>query len=64
MTALMGEWRGPQAYGGPANWCFVVWKRCGGDPSVVQIATAISMAVKTDLAAIDFPCMMFDQAER
>jgi hypothetical protein len=52
------------SYGGPANWCFVVSKRCGGDPSVVQIATAISMAVKTDLAAIDFPCMVFDQAER
>ena len=60
----MGEWRGSQAYGGPANSRCMASERCGGDPSVAQIAAAISMAVKTDLAAIDFPCMVYDQAER
>jgi hypothetical protein len=52
------------SYGGPANWRCMASERCGGDPSVAQIAAAISRAVKTDLAAINFPCMAFDQAER
>jgi hypothetical protein len=60
----MGKWRGSQAYGGPANWRCMASERCGGDPSVAQIAAAISMAVKTDLAAIDFPCMALNQADR